>query len=97
MQTFAKTHTAVVTLRINKEVLPTGFPFRSAADRCDYQCHLLVLKHTEIQPCRNDRIKKHKLSQASQPAQFLFSTDFYKQLFILQTIKKLNILVAIDE
>ena len=98
MQTFAKTHTAVVILCINKEVLPTGFLFRSAADPCDYQCHRLVQKHTQIQPCRNGRMKKHKISQSSLPAQFLlFSTAFYKQLFILQIIKKLNILVAISE
>lgn len=85
-------------LHINKEVLPTNFRFRSAVDPCDYQCHLLVQKHTEVQPCRNGRAKKCKISQSLLPAQFLwYSTAFYKQLFILQIIKKFIILVAVNE
>lgn len=98
MQTSAKIHTAVVMLPINKDVLPTSFPFRSAADPCDYQCHLLVPKHIEIQPRQNGRKKKHKISQSTLLARFLLiSIDFYKQLFILKIIKKLNVLVVINE
>jgi len=93
MQTFAKTHTAAVILHIKDEVLATRFPLRSAADPCDYQCHLLVPKRTEIQPCRNGRMKKHQSAHSSLLS-FCCSLYSFRNSYL---IKKLNILVAIKE